>query len=240
MNAPPRDAFLRRGEGSILIEVVVAVVLLAILVVPLAGGMLSAASRADAVRQHADRVADDRPRERTLAAWTWGSEVRGAWWRPGPTLYVDTRLSGDQIPTVGLWVDGWFLGEVEPDAEGLVRVGPAIWSTPAGGELVIRARTSGGVWGPPRRFLVPGAEGRATPPVSAGMVAGAEAEVVAHAPAAGNPSFQFSPDRVRPEPSPVGVPLVLRTTLSGPSGVSLDASAQSWWMEAGRGLDVYF
>lgn len=240
MNARPRDAFLRRGEGSILVEVAIAVVLLAILVVPLAGGMLSAASRADAVRRHADRVAGDRPGERTLTAWTWGSEVRAAWWRPGPTLYVDTRRSGDQTPAVGLWVDGWFLGEVEPDLEGLVRVGAATWSTSIGSELVIRARTSGGVWGPPRRSFVPGAEGVVTLPLSAGMVAGAEAEVVAHAPAAGNPSFQFSPDQVRPEPSPVGLPLVLRTTLSGPSGVSLDASAQSWWMEAGRGLDVYF
>ncbi len=100
-------------EGSILIEVVVAIVLLAILMVPLAGGILSAVGRADTVRQQAARLADALPGEAALQAWSWGSKVASAWWRPGPTLYVRPERSGDQLPTVGLWVDGWFLGRGE-------------------------------------------------------------------------------------------------------------------------------
>lgn len=240
MNAPARDEFLRRDAGSVLIEVVVAVVLLAILVVPLAERMLSAATRADAVRQQADRVANDFPGERMLASWTWGSEVRGAWWRPGPTLYVDTWRSGDLTLAVGLWVDGWFLGEQSPVVEGVLRFGAGTWSTYVGAELVMRVRSPGGVWGPPWRSLVPEADGLLSLAGPAGMAAGVEAQVVAHAPAAANPEFQVSWAQVCPDPGSLGLPLVLESVLSGPAGLSLDGSGQSLRMQPERALDVYF
>lgn len=240
MSAPSGDASLRRCEGSILIEVVVAIVLLAILIVPLAGGILSAAGRADTVRQQAARVADADPSEEALQAWNWGNEIASASWHPGPTLYMRPGRSGDQVPIVGLWLDGWFLGEESPDVDGVLRLGAATWSVHAGGELVLRARTPGGVWGPPWRSLIPEAEGVVSLPASAGAAAGTEGQVVAHAPAAANPEFQVSWDQVCPEPGPLGLPLALQTALSGPSGVSLEGSAQSWWMDAERELDVYF
>ncbi len=105
---------------------------------------------------------------------------------------------------------------------------------------MMRVRTPGGVWGPPWRSLVPGVEVWSRFLCRLGWPTGAEGQVVAHAPAAGNPEFQLSWDQVCPEPGPLGLPLVLQTALSGPSGISLDGSGQSWWMEPERDLDVYF
>jgi hypothetical protein len=240
MSSHSGDVSLRRCGGSILIEVVVAIVILAILIVPLAGGMLSAADRATTVRQQTARVADTPAGGAALQAWGWGSKVARAWWRPGPTLFVRPGLSSDQVPTVGLWLDGWFLGEEDPDVDGVLSLDAATWSTYAGSELVLRARTPGGAWGPPWRLLVPGIEGLVSFPVPAGVPTGAEGQLIAHAPAAGNPAFQLSWDQVCPKPGPLGLPLVLQTALAGPCGISLDRSGQSWGMELRRDLDVYF
>jgi hypothetical protein len=240
VSVPTGDAFLRRCEGSILLEVMVAIALLAILIVPLAGGILSAVGRADTVRRQAARVVDAFPGEAALPAWSWGGKVASASWRPGPTLYIRTEPSGDKVSTVGLWVDGWFLGEENPDGEGVLRLEAPTWSTHAGSELVMRMRTPGGAWGPPWRSLVPGVEGVVSLAASAGVTVGTEGQVVAHSPAAANPEFQLSWDQICPQPGPLGLPLALQTALSGPSGMSLDGSGQSWWMNPDRDLDVYF
>jgi hypothetical protein len=240
VSTSPEDVVLRRCGGSILLELMVAIVLLGILVVPLTGGILSAVGRAGAVRQQSAQVADTVPDETAWRAWTWGGKVASSWWRAGPTLYVQPERSGDAVSTVGLWVDGWFLGEESLDGEGALQLDGPTWSTYARGELVLRVRTPGGVWGPPWRFLVPGADGAVSLPVSTGMATGVGRQVVAHAPAAGNPAFQLSWDQVCPNPGPLGLPLVLQTGLSGPGAVSLDGSVQSWSMEPERRLDVYF
>jgi hypothetical protein len=239
-----RPSVICRSEGTILIEVVVAVVLLGVLVGPLVGEALSAVGRADKVRQQAARVADTVPGEGALEAWSWGTQVAAAWWRSGPTLYVRPGTSGGLPATIGLWADGWFLGEEYPEADGVLRLGATTWSTCAGRELVVRARTAGGVWGPPRRSLVPEASGVVALPLSAGTPGGLAAEasgqVVAHAPSAGNPAFQLSWDPVGTAPGPLGMPLVVQGVPSGPAEVSLDASDQSWSMEPERDLDAYF
>jgi type II secretory pathway pseudopilin PulG len=240
VSALPEDVVLRRCEGMILIEVIVAIILLGSLVVPLAGGILSAAGRADGVRQQAARVAGAVLDGDTLRAGMWGSEVARAWWRLGPTLLVRPERSGDVVATVGLWVDGWFLGEESLDGDRALRLDAPTWSPYAGSELVLRVRTRDGAWGPPWRSLVPGADGVVSLPVSTGVATGVGGQVVAHAPAAGNPAFQLSWAQVCPEPGPLGLPLVLQTVLSGPGGISLDGSGQSWSMELKRGLDVYF
>jgi hypothetical protein len=240
VSAPSGDAVLRRCEGSILLEVVVAIILLAILVEPLTGGILLAVGRADAVRQQAARVADSVLDGQAVRAWTWGSEVASAWWRSGPTLFVRPERSENAVPTVGLWVDGWFLSEESLDGEGVLRVDAPTWWAYPGAELVMRVRTPDGAWGPPWRSLVPGADGVVSLSVSGGEVGRTEAQVVAHAPAAGNPGFQPSWAVDCPGPGPLGLPLVLQRVQSAPGGISLDGSGQSWFMESERGLDVYF
>jgi hypothetical protein len=147
---------------------------------------------------------------------------------------------GDPAMVVGLWVEGWFVGERNPDAEGAVRLGPEAWSASAGGEVVVRVRSASGAWGPPWRSLVPGAEGVVSLPASGQEGGGAEGEVIAHPPAAGNPALRFSWTQVGADSGPLGLPAIFETTLFGPCGLSLDSTVQSWSMEAGRGLDVYF
>jgi hypothetical protein len=240
MTRSTENAAVRGREGSILIEVVIAVVLLAILVAPLAGGITVAAARADAVRQQAGRIADGVSADDALLTWGWGTKVARAWWIPGPTLCVRSAPRGDQAARIGVWVDGWFLREDSLDEDGLVRLGPATWLTRAGGELVLRARTPGGVWGPPWRSIVPGVEGVVSLPVTTEAPAVADGQVVAHASAAGNPAFQLSWEEVSPEPGPLGLPLVVQTALSGPCGIGLDGWAQCWRAERQRDLDVYF
>lgn len=161
-------------------------------------------------------------------------------WRPGPTLYIRAGGSADQIPIIGLWVDGWFLGEKSNEGEGVMRLGPATWPASTGRELVIRVRTAGQVWGPPWRSLVPGADGTVSVPAGEQAAAGAGGELVAHTPTAGNPGFEFSWTVTSTGPGLLGLPVVLTPTPSGPCAVTLGDSAQSLSMDATRGVDVYF
>jgi hypothetical protein len=122
----------------------------------------------------------------------------------------------------------------------VVRLGAGVLSTKTGDELVVRARAPGGPWGPPWRSLVPGAEGEVALPDAAEIPAGAEHQVVVHAPAAGNAQLEASWEASPFEVGALGTPFMLWTSFSGPAAVNLDDSSQQWFMEAGRELDVYF
>jgi hypothetical protein len=246
VNGVTRAVAAGTSTGSILIEVVVAVALLGFLLMPLAGTALSATDRAHGLREQAVGVGADLPSEGTLEAWDWGTRAMAAWWRPGPTLHVKTRGKDEQRSTggpavvVGLWVDGWFLGERSADAEGAVEVGPEVLSASVSRELVVRVRRPGTSWGPPWRSLVPGAEGVVALPPSGQENAGVGGEVVAHPPAAGTPDFRASWAGDGGDGGALGLPIVFQSAPPGPCGLSLGVFAQSWLMEAGRGLDMYF
>ena len=240
MNARPRGIVCRGSYGSIMIEVLVAMVLLAILILPLAGGMLSAAGRVNTVKRFDPAAAEALTEEGVREAWSWGPRVAAAWWLPGPMLHIRPDRSGDPPPTVGLWVDGWPLTAERPDPDGVTRLGSAIWSTYAGRELVVRVRISDGIWGPPWRSLVPGVTGAVLLPASAEPVAGVDGLVVAHTPGAGNPAFEGSWTNSLPEPGPLGIPFLFPTGFTGPGGLRLDSAQQSWSVEPLRELDLYF
>ncbi len=229
---------LRRSDGWVLVEVMMAVVLLGLLVVPLAAGVQSATGRANTVRSQAARVSDPPQDPDGGDAWEWGATVSSAWWRPGPSLYIQLEQRSGQDHIAGLWVNGWFQGEVEPDDDGTVRVGAPAWYGSAGEELVVRVRTATGTWGPPWRLVVPAADGVSASSALAGD--GGSGETIAHVPALANPALRPSWVETSPQASPPGFPFLLPSPGPGTGEIDLDDRRQFWNTEAGRGLDVYF
>jgi len=92
-----------------------AVVLLAVLVVPLVTAVESAAGRAEMAMSQAAHASGWAEDHGTDEAWEWGEAVSSAWWRPGPTLHIrtegtgETAAEGGESIIAGLWADGWFL-----------------------------------------------------------------------------------------------------------------------------------
>jgi hypothetical protein len=224
----------------------VALVLLGVLLMPLVTGMLSAVNRADAVRRQAGRLSLEVAAAGRGDAWEWGAQVVSALWQPGPTLHVSVCPNGAGERFVGLWLDGWFLGERSPDAEGDVCLGASEWSGATGRELVVRARDSEGTWGPPARLSVPDAGG--APPVSSftgrrlvpGDAVVTDDKTVLHVPALASPLIGVLQDDVEVTEDSLGLLSVVIAPTCGRCDLSLDARAQSWEVEDGRALDVYF
>ena len=71
-----------------------------------------------------------------------------------------------------------------------------------------------------------------------GSVTPSSGETVVHPPNAGNPGLDVS-WTVGPTPE-LSLPIVFEAPAAGPVGVTIDESAQSWLMDVGRGLDIYF
>jgi hypothetical protein len=239
-----------RGQrGTILLEVLVAVVLVGLVVGPLATVLAGLVGQARAVRvAGSGRSVADRDGGNGLEGW--GPRVSAASWRPGPVLRLATDLAGSQDgieAIVGSWVDGWAVGEIpvgadggEAAALGQVTVPASVWSGLAGGEAVLRVRTGSGVWGPPWRSAVPGVDGTAP---SAGTLSGAQPAVptaVVHRPSTGTSkltvSWAAAPLSARP------FPLLFQAgaSVQGWGEAALDGGSQWWWMEEGRSVDVYY
>jgi hypothetical protein len=235
-----RKGTLRRSEGLVLIEVLMAVVLLALLIVPLVNALQSAAGRADMARGQVARVSEMAKNYEAGAAWEWGAAVSSAWWRPGPTLHMQFEAEewSDQDLVAGLWVDGWFLGEWGPDGDNSIQVDARALAGCIGDELIVRVRRDGGAWGPPWRLVVPAADGVSL--FSDSADGGRSGEIVAHVPALANPALRLSWADTVPEATPPGLPFLLPSVGPSTCDVGLDGRRQSWKTEAGRGLDVYF
>ena len=234
----------RDCAGTILIETLVALVLLAIAIGPLITTLLAAQARAAEVRSStatpelADAAADD--------AWSWGPAVATAKWLPGPKLEVQAALPGDC--TLGLWLNGWFVDEEVFGGEGSLVIGSQTFpSSVQGAEVTLRVRRSDGGWGPPWRSLVPDLSGVLTaertlqaPAVAKNAPTG-EACTVLHPPAAANPGFQVSGEsgaEVGLDGS--GLPRFLCAPPSVQQCVRLGSDTQAWQAEEGGALDVYF
>lgn len=234
------------SPGSVLVEVMVALVVAALLLVPLAEAVGSALSRSERVRDQVRAEEEARAAASTwLGAWTWGPQVVDGCWGAGPVLDVRVAI-GDGEAIVGLWVDGWFCGERVPDGDLCLSVGASEWRDRAGAELVVRVREAEDVWGPPWRSLVPDITGRVPGPDSAVATeaslcgAGSVAESLAHVPSAANPAVQISWSDGDIQADANGWPLRLPECTAGLCTISLEGRSQSWRKEAGRVLDIYF
>jgi len=240
---------LLQGEaGFLLIEVLVALVLLAIMIVPLAAGVSSGADRASDVRAKEACALLITSDSAALEAWRWGPMTVSLIWDRGPTALIHLEVQGGpgRPAVVGLWVDGWFQGELVPGENGLLEVAAADWAATAGCEVVIRARGPDGAWGPPCRSIVPsadyepGEDETVGSEISTETGAIGETETVAHTPALAKPAVGISRSDVPLAVDPLGLVFSVPPEVEGPCGFVIDDSIQYWQMEEGRALDLYF
>jgi hypothetical protein len=242
----------RAPSGWILVEILVALVLLAIVLGPLVDGLATAMDRAAAIRGHAEGDSSGRldsgkeASSGALDAWNWGPRVTSAVWHPGPSLEILTREDVERPQIVGAWLDGWFRGEESPDQAGIVTLRASSLAGCCGRELVVRVRQEGGEWGPPWRSLVPDSYARlpSTTATADGVLAAnggeTEAYTVVHAPERANPGVRTSDGTVRMLLDALAFPVFLPPVTVGAHHAEVGKDQQSWLMEAGRALDLYF
>lgn len=240
------------SRGSVLLEVAVATVLVALLVVPLAEALRTAVAQARTLREHAAVVSypgsvpspDDDP-------WSWGPRVVDAWWRPGPVLHVRLETPGGETEeatlTLGLWVDGWNMEGGTLTSTWAAIGDQSIWQGRQGCELVVRARTGRGGWGPPWRTQVPGDDGDL--PAGEAVVTGGQEDrawldddpaVVVHMASAGIAAPAACLAGAAAEPLPSAGPFLFPPAGTGWWNGQTGGRSQWWRLEPGRGLDVYF
>ncbi|MBN1629941.1 MAG: prepilin-type N-terminal cleavage/methylation domain-containing protein [Thermoleophilia bacterium] len=246
MMVSERIVGVRGSQGATLLEVMVALVLLALLVVPIARGIDSAVNGASSVRAKAQEVAEGSGSSGIAQAWEWGPVLTTAAWRPGPTLDVAIKVRRDTACAVGLWCNGWSLGEREVDPEGRVCVQASDLHELADGELLVRVREAGGTWGPPWRSIVPDSTG-----VFSSLDAACDASdvilgmeplprAVVHASALANPNLEVSPECGGLEAAYPGLTFCVPGCTKGWLRADLEGRVQFWLTGEGRALDVYF
>lgn len=242
---PLAGSSLTGEDGLVLVEILVSLMLVGLLVVPLAGAAQTATMKAQATWEQAEEVGGEYAVARAGDAWDWGGAVSWAAWSPGPRLQVRTVLSGKEAVVLGIWVDGWFRGEYEPDAEGRVSLSPADLDAEAGQELVARTRVCGEPWGVPWRAIVPDHAGHLEPGRRAGEP-GAPVEetdaaaTVVHVPNLATALVGLSWIDPPIDAGDEGTPVMLPEPGDGWCEVTVAGVAQCWWRADGRLVDVYF
>jgi prepilin-type N-terminal cleavage/methylation domain-containing protein len=236
----------RVREGFALIEVIVAIALLGVMVVSLVEGLQTACDAASRLREQAAVVSERSEALSNAAAWNWGAAVEHAEWSAGPRLTLQAGGGLAAGGQVGVWADGWPLGEwsVRPGVDLVLE--PSVWGGLTGSELVLRAREEGGSWGPPYRTVVPdeygGLASAPVEPLAAdlALVGFHDIDTVVHVRALGTtPStaewtaepFIGSADDL--------VKVLVRTT-AGSCSLRSGGRVQTWIASACRGLDVYW
>jgi len=232
------------SRGFIMLEVMAAVALLGLVLGVLTTSLSGLLAGSRELREDLAEAATSLALDSEGDAWSWGPQVIDGRWGPGPVLYLQTgpwekaQPAGDVI--LGLWVDGWAIGEhVLDTARGnVVRVDAPSWQGRAGGELVVRVRAGQGVWGPPWRTVVPNVEGGAVAidPVRAGET---PAGVAVHGVGLGTLAPQLAVGGMPVSPMSLGAPTVFTHGTSGLWESRLEGRVQSWWGEEGRQIDVY-
>jgi prepilin-type N-terminal cleavage/methylation domain-containing protein len=238
-----RGGKIRQNPGFVLIEVLAAVVLLGVLLVPLSTAVQSAVGRAAAIREQASRLAAEQVQAGEREAWEWGPRVASGWWTAGPVLHLELAVPLGAGCFVGLWADGWFVGRVSPDGDGRVRVDPQAWSGLTGQELVVRVGRPGDPWGPPWRLLIPDMYCRYPSPDAQERIAAGPAdadEIVVHGPALANSRLEVSGLPPWAICFASQIPLALSEGAPGRCELSLGGRTQSFTVDVGGGRDVFY
>jgi type II secretory pathway pseudopilin PulG len=237
----------RAGHGFVLVEVMVAALLAAFLLGPLATSMQSVVARARELRSDAADLNVLGAEGEEAAAWVWGPMVEAAVWDLGPELRVSVRLALGRSLLVGAWADGWSVGEWETDGASQLNLSAPIWSGLAGKELIIRVREPRGSWGPPWRTIVPDEWGALPGEAAAELIEGSvqgtstgEERAILHVPAFGAPDLRTSWTMAPAGRTALGPAFALAASGAGWCEVELAARRQSWYAIGGRGLDVYY
>jgi hypothetical protein len=233
-------------SGFVVMEVLVTVVLLAVLIVPLATGVSAAVGGAVRVREQAALLPAVNSESASRTAWEWGPMVGGLQWTSGPTATIELETRADSEVAVGLWVDGWFLGEWSPDGEHVLELPASMWSGHESGELTIRARGLDGPWGPPWRWMIPGEDFEPVPMADLGHDvvesdgATTGGETVVHVPGLAKPDVEILQPDTALYVDRLGLVFHLLPTSTAVLDIRLGEVAQCWFMENGRALDLYF
>lgn len=149
------------AEGFSLIEVVTALAIVSITLLPLFSLFLSANSQVNELGRQLASFPHERAGDagaagsgRTWSAWSWSvASVEAATWQ-ADGLRLQIRVPPDlQHVEMGWWVDGWFEGvcSVDDTADAEV-VLTALRGVPADADIVVRLRAPEGAWGVPWRL----------------------------------------------------------------------------------------
>jgi hypothetical protein len=146
---------------------------------------------------------------------------------------------------VGLWIDGWFVGEWQPDVSGRIVVKGPTLAGHVGAEMVVRVRSRGKHWGPPWRSLIPDHSGHLTGGVVwvREVTAGSTAEdhqTVLHPPTEGAPLVEVSDPGLTLRVDAAGLPIFVGNIAGDECAVGLNNIEQAWKVEENRALDLYF
>jgi hypothetical protein len=232
--------------GTVLVEVMIAVVIAAVLIVPLASAVSRALAQAEDVGARWTRGEGSSGADGLEWAWTWGESIARVCWEPGHRLRVKVRTHQGANSSVGFWVNGWFKEErgLGEGAELVVDAGA--WGIKAGQAVIVRVRRADQPWGPPWRTVVPDGHGQ-WPDEWAEEAQGdsvhcprGEEVTVVHVPGLASPLLSSIEADIGVVDAGAGVPVFLAPSTPGLCDITLDGSTQIWVEEAGRGLDVYF
>jgi type II secretory pathway pseudopilin PulG len=223
-------------NGMTVVEVTVALGLIAILLVPLAGQLYGVVDRSHLAERRVEELAEMARAAQDEALWDWGARPAAVSWASGPTLLVECG----QVPVpllVGAWVDGWPMSEIELPPGGRSILGTTTsWAARSGSEVLVRARVAGTAWGAPWRGIVPVAAGDVRSPgeIEAG---GGECGVVIHPAGAGAAVLIAGDD---PPELYEEFPAEITLTQPGNAAAGFAGQVQRWRVEPGRQLDVFF
>jgi hypothetical protein len=227
-----------------LLDVCVAMLLLAVAVLPLMEGALALNARLERLDRQAAGAdtSGTEGLEGAGAGWTWGPEPGTATWAEGPALKLDCGASEQPSGLrVGYWVDGWFMGETECGQGDEVTLGTAeFWGSRPTAEVVVRARLLTGGWGVPLRLVVPEVGAPGGQPALGSTPASTPAGAVIHLPAAESASLSVAEEGTAQKAMTLPGPVGLTFTHLGPVTVGLGSFVQCWLVEEGRQLDVFF
>ncbi len=236
------SSLLPDQQGSVMLEAIVAFVLLAIALGPLVGTLLSLADRSTRVQSRlsstslGDEAGSPVP---AVDRWTWGPRPGEVSWGDGPSLLVTLAGPGtEKVARVGVWVDGWPAAEVDVAGQTSLEVGSAAqWLGRPGAELIIRARTADGPWGPPFRTVVPGSSLTAAVPLE--EVSDVPSSATVHFPIAGRLLLLLSGQPVLDPAGPSAEPGLLPPLSPGAADVESTWPSQSWIVSPERRIDLY-
>ncbi|MHB9148734.1 MAG: PulJ/GspJ family protein [Thermoleophilia bacterium] len=232
--------------GFTIVEVVVAMALLAIVIVPICGSLLALTARAGALARVSGassllETAED--------PWRWSDlEVDDARWQ-GTTLRGDVRAAlAPDLVEIGWWVDGWLCGTVAGDQTGSFTIDPPLGGWPASAQWVtVRLRTDSGAWGSPWRTALSSNTAASaasaalspTQPLVGEVQVEPSAVIVVHNPGAGNADVRLGyPDAPRLTLAPEGATAV--PLAPGILNLYCDGSLQTLQLENGDVVHLFF
>ena len=104
------DRQSRAARGSILLEVLVAIVILGVFLAGLSRAFQVSYQAAVELRTQRGALPTSLVEDTGEEAWSWGPMLDSVEWDAGPELCLVPGIGCDDEVDVGIWIDGWLLG----------------------------------------------------------------------------------------------------------------------------------